>query len=137
MQTDRSDSEKGEVKVKTMFNLNHVQLCPVRLLQKEIQSWNGNWERDLRNDCKLKWRLKWKNNTEALKVQRLHLHQSMGNIFRKSNKVTEVVELGIRFELLVKSKSGVCSLMGSAGETVACGSACIEGTSKKHDHAAL
>ncbi len=58
MQTDRSNSEKGEVKVKTMFNLNHVQLCPVRLLQKEVQSWNGNWEKDLRNDCKLKWALK-------------------------------------------------------------------------------
>jgi len=49
MQTDRSNSAKGDVKVQvtTMFNLNHVQLCPVRLLQKEVQSWNGNWERDL------------------------------------------------------------------------------------------
>ena len=106
MQTDPSNSEKGDVKVKTMFNLNIVQLCPVRL-QKEVQPWNGNWESDLRNNCKLKWRLKLKNNTEGLKVQRLHLHQSKGNIFRKSNKVTEVFELGIRFELLVKSKSGV------------------------------
>lgn len=56
--------------------------------------------------AKLKWRLKLKNNTKALKVQRLHLHQRKGNSFRKS-KVTEVVELGIRLELLVKSKSGV------------------------------
>jgi len=48
-----------------------------------------------------------KNNPKALKVQRLHLHQRKGNSFRKSNKVTEVVELGIRLELLVKSKSGV------------------------------
>lgn len=95
MQTDRSNSEKGEVKVKIMFNLSNAQLCPVRL-QKEVQSWNGNWESDLRNDCKLKWTLKLKNNTEALKVQRLHLHQRKGNICRKRNKVTGLELLDIK-----------------------------------------